>query len=254
MVKLWDLRHRSVLDSYLGHTDEINDMDIFARGRPLTGSTDKSARFWKTQQESHLVFGPHLGSVDAVYALTQDLYLTGGSDGALRVWHSQCGKPVGMRERAHPGLAAARNEHTAHLENFVRKKRADLQEDWEKERRSRELQETGTGNDAEPRWISAISGVRNSDLVVSGSNDGQLRTWRLGGLMEGSGQGSSKKRAHKAQKYTLEPLQEIPLHASVNQIAESKSFFACAIGREHRLGRWDTLRASKEGIAIVKKI
>ncbi len=46
-VKLWDLQHRAVLDSYLGHTEPISDMDIFLKGKPITGSEDKTARFWK---------------------------------------------------------------------------------------------------------------------------------------------------------------------------------------------------------------
>ena len=46
-VKVWDLRQRRYMDTLLGHTDGITDMDICSTGRPVTGSVDKTTRMWK---------------------------------------------------------------------------------------------------------------------------------------------------------------------------------------------------------------
>ena len=109
MIKLWDLSHRSCLDTYLGHTEALTDMDIFSKGRPITTSLDKSARFWKTTLDSHLVFAKHTSSADAVCALDNETFVTGGQDGSMHVWGTGSGRKWegrGGRRGLHGGVSS----------------------------------------------------------------------------------------------------------------------------------------------------
>jgi len=98
-------------------------------------------------------------------------------------------------------------------------------------------------------WISALSCHRNSDFVMSGASDGFVRCWKLTSSNAVSG---SKKRK-RAENMALQPLQCLPISGVINQIAESERYWVCAVGQEHRLGRWERHAQAKHGISIIRK-
>ncbi len=106
------------------------------------------------------------------------------------------------------------------------------------------------------RWISALGCVRNSDFILSGSSDGFLRTWRLtnGSRAAAASKTGAVKRKAGGNRWTLEEGQTISMPGVINQICESNNFFVCAVGQEHRLGRWERVKDAKHGINIVKKV
>ncbi|CAN0551557.1 unnamed protein product, partial [Ectocarpus sp. 8 AP-2014] len=57
-----------------------------------------------------------------------------------------------------------------------------------------------------PRWISAIGCLKQSDLVVSGSNDGSVRLWRA-----------------DVEARSLEQVASVPLEGFVNGLAVSST-------------------------------
>ncbi|CAD7942659.1 unnamed protein product [Amoebophrya sp. A120] len=222
LVKLWDLQHFACLDTYLGHTEAVTCIDLNQTSRPITGSADKSARLWKTTQDSHLLFAKHTSSVDAVCALQSSAYASGGMDGHLHLWSAESSKPKASFENAHGGM-----------------------------------------------WISSLGCVRHSNYLLSGSSDGYLRSWKIREksagvtgddvikqqkLDSGAATACNGRRNKSVQtKQTLVPQEAIPVAGVVNQIVESESFFICAVGKEPRLGRWETLRSCKNGICLVRK-
>ena len=94
----------------------------------------------------------------------------------------------------------------------------------------------GTAPWGGPCWLSALSAPAFSDVVVSGSCDGQLRFWECN---EGDRQ--------------LQPLLSLPVTGFVNGIAVAPSgkFLAVAVGQEHRLGRWFKIPEARNSVVIV---
>lgn len=124
---MWDLQHTKPLNHFLGHVEKVNCMDIFGKERPLTGSDDKTARYWRTERDAHLVWEGHTSSVDACSSVQQDKFVTGSQDASIKLWSADANKPLCTVKHAHGG-----------------------------------------GDN----WISALGCYRNSDFVLSGSNDG----------------------------------------------------------------------------------
>lgn len=93
-LKIWDLSGRRCSNTQLGHVAGVTCMDLYSRNRPVTGSLDKTVRFWKVERDSHLMFIRHSYSVDAVAALDQDRVASGSQDGTLLLWSQTSKKPL----------------------------------------------------------------------------------------------------------------------------------------------------------------
>uniref|UniRef100_A0A182FJ76 Uncharacterized protein n=1 Tax=Anopheles albimanus TaxID=7167 RepID=A0A182FJ76_ANOAL len=94
----------------------------------------------------------------------------------------------------------------------------------------------GEQDKGHPNWISAVGVLPNSDLVASGSCDGFVRVWRLA-----------------ERRRTIEALMEVPVVGFVNAIefTHDGRFLIVAVGQEHRLGRWWTLRNARNRVLVV---
>lgn len=83
--------------------------------------------------------------------------------------------------------------------------------------------------------IGALSALPFTDLAASGSGDGYLRLWR-------------------AAPYSndLSCIRSIPLHGFINSISwsEDGKLLIAAVGREPRLGRWETDKSAKNQLHI----
>merc|ERR1712232_382310 len=80
------------------------------------------------------------------------------------------------------------------------------------------------------QWVTALRAVRRGDVVFSGSVEGRLRAWRLG---KSDGEGEDK----KGYEFSL-ALAPVQAPGCINQIAVGRRVLACAVGKEHKSGRW----------------
>ncbi|KAJ9091701.1 hypothetical protein QFC19_008992 [Naganishia cerealis] len=189
----------SLIDTFFGHQDSINAVSsIKPTIAVTTGARDRTCRWWKLEEEVQLVFragiksveGGHVrkpvaaagtqdlpptaaaatngtvkekrrefveGSVDTVAMLDDQHFVSGGDSGAICLWHTGKKKPVFT-------------EHLAH---------GTTQHDSESE-----------GEMVEPRWITALAGLRGTNLFASGtlitdpqwasgSWNGEIKLWAL---------------------------------------------------------------------------
>lgn len=100
-LKLWNVDEMSYMDTLFGHKAEITAIDALTRERPVTSSMDKTAAVWKVVDEVHLEYlGPktHLFSIAL---LNEDIFVTGGQDGAIHLWSTQKRKPLFTFPLAH---------------------------------------------------------------------------------------------------------------------------------------------------------
>ena len=193
-IKLWSLNELAYVETLFGHQDEVVDIAALAHERCVSvGARDRTARLWKVVEESQLVFrggagrtgenrgvGHHHrrddllrregrggrsdyaeGSMDRIALIDEETFVTGSDNGSLSLWNTQKKKAVFTMPLAH-GVDPPLEPHEASAEQD-----AVLQH-----------HATVLGPPL-PRWITALVALPYSDLVLSGSWDGQVRAWRV---------------------------------------------------------------------------
>jgi ribosomal RNA-processing protein 9 len=93
-LKVWDVTAGRCVDTLFGHVQGITSMDIYHKNRPITGGSDKTARVWKVDKETHLMFSKHTYSVDAVGVLDHERFVSGSQDGTVMLWTQTSKKPL----------------------------------------------------------------------------------------------------------------------------------------------------------------
>ena len=172
-------------------------MDCWNKDCPVTSSADKTVRRWKIKDDTHLVFRGHKGNVDAVQIVTSDSIISSGSDGNLSLWKETQKKPV-----AHV--------YAAHGYDF------DIQH----------------GN---PRWVSSLASVKMSNLVASGSHNGEIKLWHA-----------------DADNHQLYEIGSLPCLGFINSLSLSPRLLVAGTGSEHRMGRWWHLKGPLNKVILYK--
>ena len=89
------------------------------------------------------------------------------------------------------------------------------------------------------KWITSVASLKSTDLAATGSSDGELRLWKL-----------------DCDDHYMEEMAHLSVPGFINGLAFGPSgrVLVAAIGREHRLGRWERMPSSdaKDGLQIVR--
>lgn len=107
-VKHWDLNEMGYIETVFGHQDSIYSLDCWIKEKPVTSSGDRSIRLWKIADESHLVYKGHNSSIDCIQYLMDDIFLSAGQDGSIKLWKDTSKKPIASVDQAH-GMEGAYN-------------------------------------------------------------------------------------------------------------------------------------------------
>ncbi|GAA6050350.1 hypothetical protein JCM3770_002976 [Rhodotorula araucariae] len=270
-VKLFDLSTLSYIETLFGHQDCIQAIDALRAEVAVTaGGRDKTVRFWKTAEESQLVFrgggasrmrnvldgameeegveeeerrrrrrreeakGPVKfveGSVDCVAMIDDATMLSGGDSGSICLWTITKKKPIFTKQLAH-GI----NEHTSETEGVI-----------------------GTA-----RWITALATLPYGDVFASGSWDGLIRLWRVDERVRGFAQIATIDapgfvNSLQLTAPALRPTRETHV-APVNtagkkgdepaQKKDKALIVVAATSKEPRLGRWMRFKDAKDGALV----
>jgi ribosomal RNA-processing protein 9 len=247
-VRVWDGDERLYMDTLFGHQAAVQALAAFSKERCVTVGSDRTLRVWKILQESQLVFRGHKASIDCLAMLDESWFITGSQDGAVALWSA-------TRKRPHAVVPSAHK--------------------------------TPLGNGG---WVSACAALPLTDLVATGACDGSVRLWRAdrkqGRLVPATfvfGAGVPGVRKAKLQKDAPEDADEhsgeaiakaevettlmpttayqaamkassIAANGFVNGLAfaPNGTFIVAALSREHRLGRWSTIRSAKDGLLLTR--
>ena len=140
----YNLDEMMYLETLYGHQFGVTGMDCHRKERPISVGRDRTARAWKLQEDTHLIFrgGAKLSPADCVSVIKDDWFLTGHDNGQLCLWMTEKKKAVETIELAHG--------------------------------KSNNDSGDGIGN-----GIGSICALKGSDLACTGSNDGYLRFWKV---------------------------------------------------------------------------
>lgn len=183
-IKIWGLDELVYIETLFGHQDHVTDLAGMSTEMCVSvGTRDRTARVWKVVEESQLVFrgggsGGHgkrkdskdletdvsepksfdEGSIDRVTLIDNETFVTGSDNGTLALWSINRKKPIHVIPMAHgydskPLLESSFADQDLNSKKPVGREKA--------------------------RWITALTSLPFSDVVVSGSWDGSIRVWRV---------------------------------------------------------------------------
>lgn len=180
-IKTWSLDELAYVETLFGHQDSVVDIAALAQERCVSvGARDRTARLWKVVEESQLVFrgggssvtrtnrsdgnsakaggGYAEGSIDRVALVDEETFVTGSDNGSISLWSIHKKKPVFTVPLAH-GLDPPMRPEEVYAD-------AKIDEDaWIPP--------------PQPRWITALTTIPYTDVILSGSWDGWIRAWKI---------------------------------------------------------------------------
>jgi ribosomal RNA-processing protein 9 len=174
-IKVWSLNELAYVETLFGHQDEVVDVAALAQERCISvGARDRTARLWKVVEETQLVFrggggekksrknsAPAVmeGSMDRIAMIDEEMFVTGSDNGSISLWVTHKKKPIFTLPLAHgidpptkPGEASAEANPDPKLVPAP-----------------------------QPCWITALTTIPYSDVILSGSWDGHIRAWKVSG-------------------------------------------------------------------------
>lgn len=262
-IKVWSLDELAYVETLFGHQDEVVDIAALAQERCISvGARDRTARLWKVVEESQLVFRgggdskknksgnpsqPRVleGSMDRVAMIDEEMFVTGGDNGNLSLWVIHKKKPVFTLPLAHG------------VEEPLGPEEASAEADPEK----RIIPQP------QPRWITALATIPYSDVILSGSWDGQVRAWRVSEdkkRIEAMGTLASPlveeaPRMNGVSGHVPSPEEEKPVvRGVINDISvfergdrgKDGVCVVVAVGKEPRFGRWKKVQGKNGGVVF----
>lgn len=235
LVRLWDPRApaKSSSTAYLqGHTNAVTAVQPDVDGDQLySGSLDKSIKVWDlaTRRCTETLLG-HVAGVSALDIFSKGRPVSASADKTVRFWKTDKDTHLMFTKHLYPVDSICALDH----ERFVSGSQDGSLMVWS----SASKKPLATGSMGEGKWVASLAAIRQGNVFFSGSVDGTLRTWRCG---RGAGKGLELSEA-------AEP---VIAPGCINGIAVGKRLLACAIGKEHRLGRWFYDKQEKNGIMLV---
>jgi ribosomal RNA-processing protein 9 len=264
-IKTWSLDELAYVETLFGHQDEVVDVAALAQERCISvGARDRTARLWKVVEETQLVFrgggssekrrpkysdsdsepkSCDEGSIDRIALIDSETFVTGSDNGSLSLWSLNKKKPIFTVPLAH-GLDPAMKPEEVSAEA---------------------VPDVAHVPDRTPRWITALAAVPYSDVVVSGSWDGEVRVWRVGGdkkRLEAMGVVGMVEVDQRRKEVVAGEGEAVEDQTSVRGVINDLSVFergdrgkdgmciVAAVGTEHRLGRWKTTKGRNGGVVF----
>ncbi|KAH3666246.1 hypothetical protein OGAPHI_004435 [Ogataea philodendri] len=217
-IRTYSVNQLAQLETLYGHQDLVVDIAALAQERCVTvGSRDRTAMLWKIAEETRLTFRggdtPKAGidfyaegSIDCVSMIDDSHFVTGSDNGNICLWSLAKKKPTFIQRQAH-GLEPEKEVWRASAETNPDEAKLQVPK-------------------PQPYWITAICAIPYSDLILSGSWNGEIKVWKL------------EKELRKFNLIgTLDRVKGVVTKIDAHLENDSIRVFA-SLSKEHRLGRW----------------
>jgi ribosomal RNA-processing protein 9 len=239
VVRQWDPRaprHTHCKNTLSGHqlavTGVVVDHDSTTA---YTSSLDKSLKVWDIRKNRCLdkLYG-HVTGINSLDLAAKSRPVTGGTDKSVRVWKIDQGKHILF------------NRHTYSVDTVTgidQERMLSGSQDGELNlwnvTMKRPLASLNLGASC---WFNELKAVRFSDVAFGSGQDGLLRCWRYA---------KESVDGERPQLKIRDAMTPLAVPGFINDIAIGKKIVVCAVGREHKLGRWNYSKDRKNGVLIV---
>jgi ribosomal RNA-processing protein 9 len=202
----------------------------------LSASADRSVRVWNAADLSFVeaLYG-HQAEINAVDALYRDRAVTVSNDRSLRMWKIPEETQLVLKGHHKASLDCVAMIDEVH---FVAGSQDGAMSLWHTSKK-KPLAYVSNAHGSPTNWITSLASIHNTDVVVSGSNDGWVKLWQA-----------------DCDKRTLgpEPVGKYKVPGFVNGLAcgSSGRVILAATGQEHRLGRWERDAKGRNGIHVAR--
>jgi len=236
-IKVWDINERKLLETFSGHRDIVTGVAFRVGTHQLfSASNDRTVKIWNCDEMAFVetLFG-HQSYITGIDSLTRERCITSSDDKTVRIW-----KVVEETQLVFRGpTSSIECVSLMNEEFFVSGCQDGSLQLWSANKKKPLVSVPlahGTSSSA-PNWITAVSALKYSDVIASGSCDGNIRLWRADATLK-----------------TITPLLTIPCTGFVNSLSFSRSgrYLVAGVGQEHRFGRWWRLQEARNGILIIR--
>lgn len=237
LIRVWDTRAGKLVESLRGHRGPVHGLAFRENSRQLfSASKDRTVKIWDMNDMAYVetLFG-HGAEVNSIDSLAQERALSCGRDGTLRLYKVVEGSQLVFRRALTVSIDVVAMLSEQRFVSGGDDGAVCLWQQSKKKPTAVIEKAHGAGLGCES-WISSVAAFRNTDLVMSGAGDGNLRFWKC----------EDVPKLVSAGRLDLGP-------GFVNGIATATrhGVMAVAIGTEHRLGRWGRVGGAKNTIQFV---
>lgn len=236
-IYIWDPSTLKFLKKLTGHKKAVLGLCFKKDSHTLYScSKDRTAKVWNLEEMAYVetLFG-HQDVVTSIDTLYKDRVVTsGGRD--LRIW--KITEETQLIFNGHSGNID--NVKLINEENFISSGDDGQLCVWSLMRKKPlcVIQNAHGINvtNQQPHWISSVASFVNTDLVASGSHDGFVKLWKL---------------ENNFKFASL--LTKIPVEGFINCLGFTSdgTRLIVAVSKEHKLGRWTTIKSVKNCVMII---
>ncbi|VDN60104.1 unnamed protein product [Dracunculus medinensis] len=240
IIRVWNFLNFQHVKNLLGHKNFITGL-VFRKGTQqlFSCSKDKSVKAWDLDQMGYVdtMFG-HVDVISDIDALSRERIITCGSqDRSVRLWK--------IAEETHlvfNGITSCISiDCVAFLndEHFVSGSADGSLCIWSTSKKKPvcvQKHAHGFSSITEPNWIVSVAATSYTDLVASGSCDNFVRFWKI-----------------SIDYRSISNLFSFYLVGFVNclRFSQNGDELVCAVGQEHKSGRWWKISEAKNSIVLI---
>ncbi|CEF63481.1 U3 small nucleolar RNA-interacting protein 2 [Strongyloides ratti] len=243
IVKLWNLETMEFVSNLAGHRSGITSLAfrLGVDGQLYSASEDRSIRYWDTNQMGFvdIMYG-HTSIVGKIDVLHKPRLLSCGTqDQSVRIF--KIGEESQLVYTPHveatsvdtvcyldsTTFASGAIDGSISIWSSMKKKPICIQKFAHK---------NGKDNKDCQNWITSLAAIPYSDLMVSGGNNGVINFWKI---------------ANDNKKIILITSYSVDGFINDLKFSSNGDFLFCAVGKDHRFGRWSTISEAKNHILVI---
>jgi len=230
-VKTWDLRSMELVKTFTGHRGLISGL-VFRRNHNqlFSCSHDRSLKIWNLDEMGYVdtMYG-HQDIILDIDCMTRERAVTcGGRDRTIRIW--KVAEESQLVFHAQSGCGTIECVRLINDDHFVSGADDGLAV-WS----AMKKKPVCVVQKAHEHWISSVATQSFTDLVASGSWDGQVKLWRCN---------------EDYRALTLRHSLKVDGFINAMAFTPDTTALVCAVGQEHKNGRWWRNKDVKNSIVV----
>jgi ribosomal RNA-processing protein 9 len=241
-INIWDGHTHKHLAAFTQHRGPVNGLAFqYGTYQLYSCSSDRTIKIWGLDQLAYLdtLFG-HQDAIPSIHTLAQERCVTVGSrDRTGRLWKISEESQLIFRASEDAG-GSVETVQMLTEDHFVTGSDEGALSIWsvtKKKPFTTVRHESIYEDESMNHPIISLATVPFTDVLASGSDDGMIRFWKAGDGFK-----------------DLLSIGQIPMEGAVNGLAFSDAghVLVAAVGREHRLGRWNVNKSVQNHITIIR--